>query len=215
MVHPPVRGPDICNTFLPVCIWQLCFEPHKDYCPDTIINIHLALPGSVPPSPPQVVGPTLSTMTSSEQGLSNKLHNSSVIKNKSQTKQFIKQPRKVIPSSTLADSVAASNKKTALPPALPQSCTPSLPTPISGLLTSVSGSKEKKCILEKYVSKFSSGYQELIITKKKGKLNHHEPLHFVASSRQGMKPSTDKYYRVKEMRIYNVVTIVIQEYTAF
>ncbi len=30
-----------------------------------------------------------------------------------------------------------------------------------------------------------------------------------------MKPSTDKYYRVKELAIYNVVTIVIQEYAAF
>jgi hypothetical protein len=65
------------------------------------------------------------------------------------------------------------------------------------------------------VSKFGSGHQESIITKKKGKLNHNESLQFVASSRQGMKPSTDKYYRVKELTIYNVVTIVIQEYPAF
>ncbi len=30
-----------------------------------------------------------------------------------------------------------------------------------------------------------------------------------------MKPSTDKYYRVKELTIYNVITIVIREYAAF
>jgi hypothetical protein len=30
-----------------------------------------------------------------------------------------------------------------------------------------------------------------------------------------MKPSTDKYYRVKDLTIDNVITIVIQEYTAF
>ncbi len=30
-----------------------------------------------------------------------------------------------------------------------------------------------------------------------------------------MKPSTNKYYRVKELTIYNVITIVTQEYTAF
>ncbi len=30
-----------------------------------------------------------------------------------------------------------------------------------------------------------------------------------------MKPSTDKYYQIKELTIYNVVTIVIQEYAAF
>jgi hypothetical protein len=67
---------------------------------------------------------------------------------------------------------------------------------ISGLSTSVSGSKEKTCIHEEYVSKFGSGYQESIITRKKGKLDHNEPLQFVASSQQSMKPSTDKYYQV-------------------
>jgi hypothetical protein len=175
----------------------VCFAPLRDYCPDTIINIHLALPGSAPPSHPQVVRPTLPTRTSFEQGLSNKLHNSLVIKNKSQTKQSIKQPKDAQPSSTPAALVAASNKKAALPPALPQSCTPSLPMPISGLSTSVSGSKEKKRILEEYVSTFGSGYQELIITKKKGKFNHNEPLQSLASSREGMKPSTNKYYQVK------------------
>jgi hypothetical protein len=195
MVHPPVRGPDHCNTFIPVCIWR--FTLHN-YCPDTITNIHLALLGSALPSPPQVVQPTLPTRTSFEQGLRDKLHNSLVIKNKSQTKQSIKQPRDDLPSSTPAALVAASNKKAALPLAPPQSCTPSLPTPISGLSTSVSSSKEKKCILEEYVSKFGSGHKELIIPKKKGKLDQNEPLQFVASSRQGMKPSTDKYYRVKE-----------------
>jgi hypothetical protein len=30
-----------------------------------------------------------------------------------------------------------------------------------------------------------------------------------------MKPSTDKYYQVKELTIYYVITIVIQEYAAF
>jgi hypothetical protein len=145
----------------------ICFAPLRDYCPDTIIDINLALLGLTPPSPPQVVQSTLPTGTSFEQGLSNKLHNSLFIKNKSQTKQSIKQPRDAKPSSTPAALVAASNKKAALPPAPPQSCMPSLPTPISGLSTLVSGSKEKKRILEEYVSKFGSGYQELIITKKK------------------------------------------------
>jgi hypothetical protein len=30
-----------------------------------------------------------------------------------------------------------------------------------------------------------------------------------------MKPSSNKYYRVEELTIYNVITIVIQEYTFF
>ncbi len=65
------------------------------------------------------------------------------------------------------------------------------------------------------MSKFGFGHQESIINKKKGKLNHNEPLQFVASSQQGMKPSTNKYYQVKELTIYNVITIVIQKYAAF
>jgi hypothetical protein len=65
------------------------------------------------------------------------------------------------------------------------------------------------------MSKFGSGYQESIITKKKGKIDHNEPLQSLASSRQCMKPSTNKYYQVKELTIHNVVTIVIQEYAAF
>ncbi len=73
-----------------------------------------------------------------------------------------------------------------------------------------SGTKEKKCILVQYVSKFGSGHQELIITKKKGKLDFNEPLHFVMSSWKGMKPSNDKYYQVKDLMIYNVITIVIR-----
>jgi hypothetical protein len=67
---------------------------------------------------------------------------------------------------------------------------------------------------EECVSKFGSGYQESIITKKKGKLDHNEPLQSLASSQQGMKSSTDKYYQVKELMIYNVVTIIIREYLA-
>ncbi len=79
----------------------------------------------------------------------------------------------------------------------------------------VSGTREKKRILEEYVSKFGSGHQESIITKKKGKLDINKPLHFATSSWKGMKPSSDKYYRVEELAIYNVITIVIQEYMAF
>ncbi len=65
------------------------------------------------------------------------------------------------------------------------------------------------------MSKFGSGHQELIITKKKGKLDLNKPLHFVTSPWKDMKPSTNKYYQVKNLMIYNVITIVIKEYTAF
>ncbi len=171
--------------------------------------------GLAPPSPPQMVWPSLPTRTLFEQGLSNKLHNSFLINNKSQTKQCIKQTRDGLTSSSLATSVAAINKKAAQPLAHSHSCTPSLPMPNSGPSTVVSRSKEKKPIVDKYISKFGSGYQESIITKRKGKLDHSEPLQSLASSQQCMKLSTDKYYRVKELTIFNVITIVIREYVAF
>jgi hypothetical protein len=53
------------------------------------------------------------------------------------------------------------------------------------------------------------------MTKKKGKLDHNEPLQSLASSRQCRKPSTNKYYQVKELTVYNVITIIIREYAAF
>jgi hypothetical protein len=111
--------------------------------------------------------------------------------------------------------VAAINKKAVHPLAPSHLCTPSLPTPNSGPSTVVSASKEKKCILDKYISKFDSGYQESIIIKKRGKLDHNELLTSFASSWQCMKPSTNKYYQVKKMTIYNVITIFIREYAAF
>jgi hypothetical protein len=172
------------------------FAPFRDHCPDTIIDIHLALLGLAPPSPPQVVQPPLPTRTSFEQALSNKLHNSIAINNKSQTKQCIKQTRNTLPSPSPATMVTAMNKKAALPLATSQSCTSALPMPNSGSSTMVSMSKEKKHILGKYTSKFGSSYQESIIIKKKGKHDHNEPLPSLASSWQCMKPSLDKYYQV-------------------
>ncbi len=159
--------------------------------------------------------PSLLNETSFEQGLSNKLHNSLVIKNKSKPKQSIKQPTGAITSTTSAFPVAPSTKKATQLPAKSHSCAANLPMQISDISSSVSGTREKKCILEEYMSKFGSGHQESIITKKKGKLDINEPLHFAISSWKGMKPSSDKYYQVKELTIYKVITVVIQEYTAF
>jgi hypothetical protein len=55
MVHPPVRGSDHCNTLSSCLHLVVCFSPLINYCPDTITDIHLALLGLAPPSPPQVV----------------------------------------------------------------------------------------------------------------------------------------------------------------
>jgi hypothetical protein len=44
MVHLPVRGPDPYDTFFPFAFGGL-FAPFRDSCPDTIIDIYLALLG--------------------------------------------------------------------------------------------------------------------------------------------------------------------------
>jgi hypothetical protein len=167
----------ICYTYPLDLTCHVCLASLRKYCPDNTADIHLALPGLAPPSPPQVMRPSLPNETSFEQGLSNKLHNSLVIKNKSKPKQSIKQPTGAIPLTTSADSVAPSNKKATLPPGQHQSCAPFLLMPISGISSSVCGTKEKKCILKEYMSKFGSGHQESIITKQKSMLDLNKPLH--------------------------------------
>jgi hypothetical protein len=160
--------------------------------------------------------PSLLNEPSFEQGLSNKLHNSLVIKNRSKAKHStIKQPKGAITSTAPVFPLAPLTNEATLPLAKSNSRTAMLPMSTSCTSLSVSGTREKKRILEEYVSKFGTGYQECIITKKKGKPKINEDLYFLTSSWKGMKPSSDKYYRVKELTIYNVITIVIQEYTAF
>jgi hypothetical protein len=132
-------------------------------------------PRLVPPSPPQVMHPSLPNETLFEQELSNKPHNSLVIKNKSKPKQSIKQPTGAITSTTSAIPVAPSTKKAAQPLAQSHSCAAMLPMPNSDISSSVSSTREKKCILEEYVSKFGSGHQESIITKKKKSLISTNP----------------------------------------
>jgi hypothetical protein len=89
--------------------------------------------------------------------------------------------------------VTAMNKKAALPLAISQSCTPSTHAKLM-FINCGFRVKKKKHILEKYISKFGSGYQGSIIPKKKGKHDHNKLLPSLASSWQCMKPSTNKYY---------------------
>jgi hypothetical protein len=75
----------------------------RQYCPDNTADIHLALPGLAPPYPPQVMRAFLPNEPLFEQGLSNKLHNSLVIKNRSKAKHStIKQPMGAITSTAPA-----------------------------------------------------------------------------------------------------------------
>ncbi len=65
---------------------------------------------------------------------------------------------------------------------------------------------KKKCILTDYQEKFSLEYPELIVTREKGKISKDTSLHCTR-----MRPSLDKWYRVGDLHLYNVITAIIKE----
>ncbi len=70
----------------------------------------------------------------------------------------------------------------------------------------VQGTYEKKCILTDYQEKNRSEYPELIVTRKKGKIFNNTSLHCTC-----MRPSLNKWYRVGDLHLYNVITTIIKE----
>ena len=75
----------------------------------------------------------------------------------------------------------------------------------------VSGSKEKRRILEAYETKFGTGYPVSIVTRKKGKhvgatlLSH-------SATRRRMRPSKNKFYRVDILELHSVIATVMKEF---
>ena len=63
-------------------------------------------------------------------------------------------------------------------------------------------------ILQKYKAEFGTDHPTSIITKRKGK--HSCELDVLTPN--CMLPSIKKYYRVQELTLYNVITMVIKEY---
>ena len=72
----------------------------------------------------------------------------------------------------------------------------------------VTGTKHKMLILREYEEEFGGDTQKSIITRKKGKHCHKK--NTLTPTR--MSPSIRKYYRVKELTLYNVITLVIKEH---
>jgi hypothetical protein len=70
----------------------------------------------------------------------------------------------------------------------------------------IQGTCKKKCILTDYQEKFGSEYPELIVTRKKGKISDDTSLH-----RARMRPSLDKWYQVRDLHLYNVITTIIKK----
>ena len=73
----------------------------------------------------------------------------------------------------------------------------------------VTGTREKRRILEAYETKFGTGYPDSIITRKKGKLIATTSL---SHSTRRMRPSKDKFYRVDILELHSVITTIIKEF---
>ena len=87
------------------------------------------------------------------------------------------------------------------------------PPPTKDTTSLVTGTKEKRRILQQYELKFGAGYSDSIITKKKGKLAADDVSPAIPSAR--MRPELNKYYRVDTITLHNVIAIVMREYAEF
>jgi hypothetical protein len=70
----------------------------------------------------------------------------------------------------------------------------------------VRGIKEKKHILVAYEEHFGSEFNHSLVSKKKGKIKQDPDFH-----RSCMKPALDKWCRVSELWILNVIMMVVKE----
>jgi hypothetical protein len=76
-------------------------------------------------------------------------------------------------------------------------------------VTIVSGTREKRRILEAYETKFGTVYPDSIIMRKKGKLVGSTLL---SHSTWRMRPSKDKFYRVDILELHSVIATIIKEF---
>jgi hypothetical protein len=73
----------------------------------------------------------------------------------------------------------------------------------------VKGMNEKRRILDEYEQKYRKNYNNLIISKKKGKITEDPP---TLTHTTRMRSSLDKLYWVSELTILNVIMTVIKEH---
>ena len=76
----------------------------------------------------------------------------------------------------------------------------------------VTGTREKRRILEAYEEKFGTGYPDSIITRKKGKLIDTTLLSPPHSRTRRMRPSKDKFYWVDILELHSVIATIIKEF---
>ncbi len=165
-----------------------------------------------PVSPPKVVRPLCVAPISFEQVLSNKLHSTLVIRPTASKKistallsSMLAKPTEPLhqePSPTDAYDV---NSKIVTLIHTSNSVTASHDMSSTNSII-IKGTHEKKCILTDYQEKLGSKYLESIVTRKKGKISNDTSLHCAH-----MRPSLDKWYRVGDLHLYNVITTIIKE----
>jgi hypothetical protein len=118
--------------------------------------------------------------------------------------------RKLLPAPTTANINALQGKSILLPTCKPptndQIVSPTEPNTMDTAII-LSETKEKKCILDTYEEHFGSEFDHSIVSKKKGKTKQDPDFN---CSR--MKHTLDKWYRVSELLILNVITTVIKEH---
>jgi hypothetical protein len=147
-----------------------------------------------------------------DRNVSNKIHKNLVTRLHSST------DKSLVPACLMSDSkkpirplltnnviVAALNAKT---DTLSKVATPVIPWEANDDLTIVSGTREKRRILEVYDEKFGSGYPNSIVTSKKGKLVSTT----LVSQSTRMRPSKDKFYRVNVLELHSIIATILKEF---
>jgi hypothetical protein len=163
----------------------------------------------LPTTPPKLVRPGQSNMIPFEQVLSNKLHSSLVIPSTVSRKKTIISRSSTSSTAIPLSSSAPSDTKSQFGALLRgiEADVSSLPASPCVKLTINLGKKEKKRILKNYQMQHGLDYNDSIMTKKKGKPSNDSSLLY----RTRMRPSLNKWYRVEELFLYNVITTVIKE----
>ena len=171
-----------------------------------------------PQSPPKLVRPFQEVETF-DRNVSNKIHKNLVTKKHSSKGKpevtacsHIMSDSKTLICPLIASNeiVVAMNAKTSDSFPIVVTTTPAIPREANDDAMIVSGTREKRRILEAYETKFGTGYPDSIVTRKKGKLIATS-LSLSHSTRR-MRPSKDKFYRVDILELHSVIATIIKEF---
>jgi hypothetical protein len=161
--------------------------------------------------PPKLVCPFQEVETF-DRNVNNKIHKNLVTRlHSSKGKSLVparltsESKKPICPLLTNNVIVAAMNAKT---DPLSKVATPAISRKIDDDLTIISGTREKRRILEAYEKKFGSGYPDSIVTSKKGKLVSTT----LVSHSTRMRPSKDKFYQVNVLELHSIIATILKDF---